>query len=124
MTAFLYQRSSIMFTCHVLRATCYVLRATCYVLRATCYVLRATCYVLRATCYSPGHQLDFVDARPPLAGDEQAVALRIVGDAVQHVSAWGLAAIEQAGQIDPAGDLAGPGRDAGDSFGLPDVGVD
>src|ERR1700722_4283450 len=61
---------------------------------------------------------------PLLAGDVEAVALRVVGDAVEDGLGVDFFIFgEQAGEIDPGDDVAVVGRDARDTVGVPDVGV-
>ena len=69
-------------------------------------------------------QLDLEQPGPPLAGDEQAPALGIVGDPVQHAGPTALLRGEQPLQVDPSEHLAVGRGDAGDAIGLPDVGID
>src|SRR6187431_1002924 len=73
------------------------------------------------TANAPAYDLDLEDARPQLAGDEEAIAFGVVGDAVEHVDACLFARIEQAVQIDPGSDPAGRGGDDRDALALPDV---
>ena len=54
--------------------------------------------------------------RPQFPGDEQAVAFRVVGDAVQHVDAVALGCRQQPLQVEPSGD-ATRGRVQGDARG-------
>ena len=68
---------------------------------------------------------DFEELGPELAGDEEAVVRGVVSDAVEHGFRIGdFAGLQQAGEIDPAEDLAGCRRDARDAVGVPDVCVD
>src|SRR5580704_19028716 len=64
--------------------------------------------------------------RPVLAGHEQSIALRVVGDAVEHVGLplYDIRGCEQAGQIDGADDAAVMRIDTHDPIGLPDVGIE
>lgn len=71
----------------------------------------------------PRHQLDFEDIRPKFSGHEHAFPGCIVSDAIEHI--FGPVAVhraQQAGQINPAGDLAGRWGDSCNPVGLPDVG--
>ena len=59
------------------------------------------------------------------AGDEEAVALGVVGYAIEDgLGVYFLVGGEEAGAVDPVDDLAVFGVDAGDAVGVPDVGVD
>src|SRR4030095_901974 len=67
-------------------------------------------------------QPDLEQLRPELAGDEQPIALRIVGDAVEHAVGRTFAGCEQPAQVDVPQDTAGRWRYARDVIGGPDVG--
>ena len=70
-------------------------------------------------------QFDLEELGPSLAGHEQAVALGVVGDAVEDVGlVVAIGGCQQAAGVDPADHFAGSGVDAGDAIGLVDVGVD
>ncbi len=59
------------------------------------------------------------------AGDEETVALGVVGDAVEDgLGVDLLVGRQEAGAVDPVDDVAVVGIDAGDAVGVPDVGVD
>ena len=67
---------------------------------------------------------DFEELRPELAGDEEAIVLGVVGDAVEDIGLGGaIGGSQETAAIDRADDFAGFGIDAGDAVGLPDVGV-
>src|ERR1035438_3975863 len=74
-------------------------------------------------------EFDFEEFGPVLAGDEEAVVLGVIGNAVEDIGLE-IAGVDdvgggqQAGEVDPSDDFAGLGIDAGDAVGLPDVGVD
>src|SRR5687767_15743228 len=67
----------------------------------------------------------FKETRPELARHEQAVAGRIVRDAIQYCPSGGVGRwrhpLRQACEIDPAGHLPGARIDDRDEIGLPDV---
>ena len=71
-------------------------------------------------------QPDLEQLGPELARHEQALAGRVVGDAVEHVGVVGDEVLlrQQALQVDPADDLARLRVDACDAIRLPEVGVD
>src|ERR1035438_5093331 len=70
-------------------------------------------------------EFDFEELGPAFAGDEEAIVLGVVGDAVEDIGLGrAIGGSEQTAAVDPADDLAGFGVDAGDAVGLPDVGVD
>jgi hypothetical protein len=70
-------------------------------------------------------ELDFKEAGPELAGDEEAVMGCVPGDAVEYSIAVRVLNVRQeAGEVDPAKDVAGLRRDAGDAIGEPDIGED
>src|SRR3990167_4031080 len=71
-------------------------------------------------------QPDLEQLRPPFAGDEQAFAACVPGDAVQDVVVRVQARIlgDQGRQVDEGFHDAGLGIDAGDAVGLPQVGED
>ena len=72
---------------------------------------------------TPRHKLDFKDLRPKLSGNEQAFPGCIISDAIEHIfRPVPVHRAQQAGQINPAGDLAGSRGDSCNSVGLPDVG--
>src|SRR5207249_5968334 len=69
-----------------------------------------------------GHDADLKQPRPELAGNEQPLALGVVGDAVEHVLLAGpLLRREDARHVDPAGDPARGRVDADDPVFAPDV---
>src|ERR1700722_3108352 len=59
-----------------------------------------------------------------LAGDEEAFAFRVVGDAVEDVGSRAIFGWQNSGEINDADDLAVGGIDADDKLGGPDVGED
>ena len=70
-------------------------------------------------------EFDLEDGGPLFAGDEEAVVLGVVGDAVEDGFGVELEhGGEEAGEVDPGDDVAVAGSDAGDAVGVPDVGVD
>ncbi len=71
------------------------------------------------------HDLDLEEGRPLLAGDEEAVMLGVVGDAVEDgFGGEALSVRKKAGAVDPGENAAVDGGDAGDTVGVPDIGVD
>src|ERR1700722_10506949 len=76
----------------------------------------------RDAALRPRDQADLEQFRPALAGDEQAVAPGVVGDAVEHVVAVAadLAGFQKAAHVDPADHLAAGRIYAGDGVGHPD----
>src|SRR3546814_1246936 len=54
----------------------------------TCRRCPPTSTRCRRSARGPLHQLDLEQFRPALAGDEQALVLRVPGDAVEYVVAW------------------------------------
>ena len=86
-------------------------------------------WLLRVSGFARGRggrdELDLEDGGPLLAGDEEAVVLGVVGDAVENGFGAEVDDVgEEAGEVDPGDDVAVAGRDAGDAVGVPDVGVD
>src|SRR5712664_4947958 len=71
-------------------------------------------------------ECDLEEFRPILAGDEEAIAVRVVGDAVQHIGLpfHDIRGCEQAGQVDRADDVAVMRIAADYPIGLPDVGIE
>ena len=70
-------------------------------------------------------EFDFEELGPALAGDEKAIVLGVVGDAVEDIGLRvAIGGSQETAAVDPADDFAGFGVDAGDAFGLPDVGID
>src|SRR4051812_9896924 len=67
---------------------------------------------------------NLIYVRPPFAGDEQAIARRVVGNAVQNRLRARTDDRVQPGQIDPLAHASRPQVDDGDSIRMPDVGVD
>ena len=66
----------------------------------------------------------FKDAGPEFAGDEQALSLGIVSDAVQHRILFNpIDWTQKTGEINPAEHLPVLRGDAGDPIGLPYIGV-
>ena len=70
-----------------------------------------------------GFESDLVDFGPAFSGDEECLALRIVGDAVEHVVGMsdGFLGVD-AREVECSKDLARSRIDANDAIGLPDVG--
>ena len=68
-----------------------------------------------------GFEADFEKFGPAFAGDEEAVAGGVVGDAVEDIGAVAFPRREEAGEVDDAGDLAGLGIDADDVIRAPNV---
>src|SRR5918998_945681 len=79
-----------------------------------------------ANSASTRDHFDLEELWPQLARDEEAIGLRVVGDAVEDVDRAFLPVLlcKQAGQVDPAGDLSRLGIDACDAVSLPDIGPD
>src|ERR1700710_1792677 len=78
----------------------------------------------RRLCRGMRFHFNLEDLRPLLAGDEEPVALGIIGDAIQYrFLADALVVGQQVGQIDPTYDVAIAWRDAGDAVRVPYVGV-
>src|SRR5918994_6600125 len=72
---------------------------------------------------SAGHDPDFEDGGPSLAGQPQPSGLPVDRDAVENLLGIGGADLaDQWRRVDPAGDLAGGRIDVGDPRRLPDVG--
>src|SRR5689334_14057107 len=70
-------------------------------------------------------QAYFKNLWPVFAGDEEAIGLGVVGDAVHDVEVAGIITrAKNAVEIDNATEFASVGIDAGDVEGLPDIGKD
>ncbi len=71
-------------------------------------------------------EFDLEEFRPVLAGHEESIAVRVVGDAVQHIGLpfHDIRGCEQTGEVDGADDAAVMRIDAHYPIGLPDVGIE
>src|SRR5690606_11391087 len=69
----------------------------------------------------PRDDLDLVEHRPVLAGEDQTPGARVLRDAVQHVVRSALRGRVDARRVDPADDIAVVRIDACDPVLVPDV---